>query len=218
MGSAGNIGQILAIFFSSSCPQLVLLGSSRADALARLESTREACLDSLRRGGSGDEGPLPKRTGQPDCVISCETDPSVVSDCDVVVVTTSSPDRELLTPEQLKPGAIVCCTSLPSNLSEAFHEQARGIVAFDGGVALLPEGARLNFVGLPADGLVYGCLAETLLLGFDGHNQSFCKGRVTVAQVHRSRAMAARHEFALADLQLGGRRVREGGGSSHVFH
>lgn len=218
VGAGGNIGQILAIFFSSSCASLVLLGSSRADALARLESTREACLDSLRRGGSGDEGPLPKRTGQPDCAISCETDPSVVGDCDVVVVTTSSPDRELLTPEQLKPGAIVCCTSLPSNLSEAFHEQPRGIVAFDGGVALLPEGARLNFVGLPADGLVYGCLAETLLLGFDGHNHSFCKGRVTVAQVHRSWAMAARHGFALADLQLGGRRLREGGGSSHVFH
>ena len=57
-------------------------------------------------------------------------------------------------------------------------------MAFDGGLARLPENARLDFIGMPTEGLAFGCLAETLLLGFDGHNHSFCKGRISVAQVH----------------------------------
>ena len=89
-------------------------------------------------------------------------------------------------------------------------------MAFDGGLARLPENARLDFVGLPAEGLAFGCLAETLLLGFDGDNHSFCKGRVSVAQVHRTWAMAARHGFGLGAFQLGGQPLRQGGRTGHV--
>jgi acetylornithine/succinyldiaminopimelate/putrescine aminotransferase/predicted amino acid dehydrogenase len=216
VGAGGNIGQILSVFLAGSCASLVLLGSSRSDAHTRLKSTREACLESLRRGEVGCGSPLPSRTGQPACDISCENDAAVLRECDVIIVTTSSPDRELLTPDQLKPGAIVCCTSLPSNLSTAFQAQANGIVAFDAGLARLPEDARLDFVGLPTDGLAYGCLAETLLLGFDGHNHSFSKGPVTVAQVQRTWAMAARHGFALSAFQLGGRYLPDRSRTGHV--
>ena len=217
VGAGGNIGQILAVFFSSSCDSLLLLGSSRCDARTRLDATRDACLESLRLGEVDGENPLPQRTGQPACKISCETDAAILRECDVVVVTTNSPNRELLTPDQLKPGAIVCCTSVPSNLSEAFQRQPDDIVAFDGGLARLPENARLDFIGLPAEGLAFGCLAETLLLGFDGHNHSFCKGRISVAQVQRTWAMAARHGFKLGALQLGGRLLMQGGQTSYVL-
>jgi acetylornithine/succinyldiaminopimelate/putrescine aminotransferase len=213
VGAGGNIGQIVAVFLAGSCASLVLLGSSRSDARTRLDATREACFESLRLGEVGLESPLPARTGQPACEISCESDAAVLRDCDVIVVTTSSPDRELLIPDQLKPGAIVCCTSLPSNLSEAFHTHPGGMVAFDGGLARLPENAYLDFVGFPAGGLAFGCLAETLLLGFDGHNHSFCKGRVSVAQVHRTWSMAARYGFGLGAFQLGGRPLTHEGGS-----
>jgi len=216
VGAGGNIGQILAVFFAASCASLVLLGSRRSDARTRLDATRDACLESLRLGEVGGQSPLPPRTGLPGCNISCENDTAVLRDCDVIVVTTSSPDRELLIPDQVKPGAIVCCTSLPSNLSEAFHRQPGGIVAFDGGLARLPENARLDFVGLPTGGLAFGCLAETLLLGFDGHNHSFCKGRVSVAQVHRTWAMAARHGFGLGALQLSGRPLMQRERTDHV--
>jgi predicted amino acid dehydrogenase len=217
VGAGGNIGQILAVFLASSCASLVLLGSSRSDARTRLDVTRNACLESLRLGEVGGQSPLPPRTGQPACNISCATDAAILRECDVIVVTTSSPDRELLTPDQLKSGAIVCCTSVPSNLSHAFHGQPGDILAFDGGLARLPENARLNFVGLPTEGLAFGCLAETLLLGFDGHNHSFCKGRVRVAQVQRTWAMAARHGFGLGSFQLGGRPLMQGGRTGHVL-
>ena len=99
VGAGGNIGQILAVFLAGSCASLVLLGSSRYDARSRLDATRDACLESLRRGEVGGQGPLPVQTGQPLCNISCETDAAVLCDCDVIVLTTSSPDRKLLTPD-----------------------------------------------------------------------------------------------------------------------
>ena len=48
-----------------------------------------------------------------------------------------------------------------------------------------------------ADDLVYGCLAETLALGFEGSSKSFCKGTVTMAQVDSILAAARRHGFGL---------------------
>ena len=216
VGGGGNIGQILAVFLSHSCESLVLLGSSRADASTRLERTRHACLESLRSGELRGQSPLPQRTGKNACRISCETDATVLRDCDVIVVTTSNPNRELLTPDQLKPGAIVCCTSLPSNLSEAFQRHPDGIMAFDGALARLPENAHLDFVGLPDEGLTFGCLAETLLLGFDGHNHSFCKGRVSIEKVHRTWSMAARHGFSLGPFRLGGRPSMQSGVNGHA--
>jgi predicted amino acid dehydrogenase len=217
VGAGGNIGQILAVFLAKSCASLALLGSSRSGARNRLDATRNACLESLRLEEVGGASPLPSRMGLPACKITCETDASVLRDCDVIVVTTSSPDGELLTPDQLKSGAIVCCTSVPSNLSEAFRGQPRDIVAFEGALARLPENARLDFIGLPAEGLAFGCLAETLLLGFDGHNHSFCKGRISIAQVQRTWAMAARHGFGLGAFQLAGRPVMQVGRTGYVL-
>ena len=204
VGAGGNIGQILSVFLASSCGSLVLLGSNRDDSLPRLQATRAACLDELRRQNSGDgTGATKHAVVMPEPDISYATDAAVLAQCDVVILATSSPNRELLTPEQLKAGAIVGCTSLPSNLSAAFQNQSKDIVAFDGGLARLPERSCLHFVGLPTDGLAFGCLAETLLLGFEGHNHSFCKGKVTIEQVKWTLEMAERHGFMLGALRLG---------------
>lgn len=204
VGAGGNIGQILSIFLAGSCGSLALLGSHREDSQLRLTATREACLEQFHTASSaGQCGGSAHVEATPAPVISCHADASILSQCDVVILATSCPTVDLLKPGQLKPGAIVCCTSLPSNLSEEF--QARpDLLAFDGGLARLPDDSQLNFVGLPQAGLAFGCLSEALLLGFEGYNHSFCKGRVTVAQVDRTREMAGLHGFSLGALCLGG--------------
>ena len=124
-----------------------------------------------------------------------------LEDCDIVVVTTSSEEAELIQPEQLKPGAIVCCTSVPSNLSQLFGN-ANDMMAFDGGLAKLPEQSEIKFVGMPQHGLSYGCLAETLVLAFDGQNHSYSKGLLTPNQVYQIMEKAALHGFDLGGLKL----------------
>jgi len=127
---------------------------------------------------------------------------TALKDCDIVAVATSSPDRNLIRPELVKHGAIVCCTSVPSNLSAEFDTRQTEFLAFDGGLARLPEDSEINFVGMPSDGLAYGCLSETLVLGFDGQNHSFGKGVLTAAHVYRVMEMAHTHGFSLGQLKL----------------
>jgi predicted amino acid dehydrogenase len=123
----------------------------------------------------------------------------------LVIVATNSPDSELLQPDMLKPGSVLCCTSVPSNLGSRFTTEQHDILAFDGGLATLPPSNLLDFVGMPGGTLVYGCLAETLVLGFEGSDNSFCKGIVTKSQVERILAAAHSHGFSLGSFKLGDR-------------
>lgn len=125
-----------------------------------------------------------------------------LNDCDVIISATNSPDPKLIQPNMVKPGAIVCCASVPSNISEEFEHHLDGFVAFDGGLAQLPENSKVDFVGMPGGQLTYGCLAETFLLGFDGHNHSFCKGRLSSKQVYQTMNLAQTHGFTLGQLKL----------------
>jgi acetylornithine/succinyldiaminopimelate/putrescine aminotransferase/predicted amino acid dehydrogenase len=135
--------------------------------------------------------------------ISIHTNLSAIRDCDVVAIATNSPNRDLIGPRNVKPGAIVCCASLPSNLSTAFKDRMGEFMVFDGGLARLPEGSDISFVGMPGGGLAFGCLSETLLLAFDGRNHSFATGALTTRQVYETMAMAERYGFPLGDFKLG---------------
>lgn len=120
---------------------------------------------------------------------------------DIVVVATNSHNAELIKPHMVKPGAVVCCASVPSNLSHDF-QTTHSNIAFDGGLAQLPEDSRVDFVGMPGGQLSYGCMAETFLLGFDGQNHSFCKGNLSSDQVYRTLELAEIHGFDLGKLKI----------------
>jgi acetylornithine/succinyldiaminopimelate/putrescine aminotransferase/predicted amino acid dehydrogenase len=123
-------------------------------------------------------------------------------DCDVIVIATNSENPDLVTPQMVKPGAIVCCASMPSNISPQFDDQSNQYCAFDGGLAHLPEDSEIDFVGMPGNQLAYGCLSETLLLGFDGQNHSFSKGQFDPDQVYKTIELADSYGFALGELML----------------
>lgn len=121
---------------------------------------------------------------------------------DIVIAVTNSHDLNMITRKMVKEGAIVCGTSVPGNLSPDFKNSDGDVIAFDGGLALLPENSRINFVGMPQKGMCYGCLAETLLLGFDGQNHSFSKGELHPGLVYRTMEMASVHGFTIGPLML----------------
>jgi len=134
--------------------------------------------------------------------VELHTDMAILRSCDIVVVATNSPDPHLITPEKVRPGSIVCCASVPSNLSPAFEEQLDHFYAFEGGLARLPEKSRIDFVGMPGADICYGCIGETLLTGFDGYNHSFCKGLLEVEHIYQTLEMAIQHGFSLGDFKL----------------
>lgn len=128
-----------------------------------------------------------------------------VSECHVVTVATNSTNGRLIGPDDVRPGAVVGCASVPSNLSRSFAGRENEFFVFDGGYARLPEDGVIDFTGMPRDGLAFGCLSETLLLGFHGVNRSFAKGTVDPAQVLQTMEMASDYGFGLGDFQLNGR-------------
>jgi acetylornithine/succinyldiaminopimelate/putrescine aminotransferase/predicted amino acid dehydrogenase len=140
-------------------------------------------------------------SGKPELNIEVTTSDSRLEDCDIVVVATNTENIDLIRPDQLKPGAIVCCTSVPSNLSRLFDKEDNKL-AFDGGLAKLPEASEINFVGMPRHGMSYGCLAETLVLAFDGQNHSYSKGMLEPSQVYHIIEKAALHGFDLGGLKF----------------
>jgi predicted amino acid dehydrogenase len=101
----------------------------------------------------------------------------------------------------VRPDAIVCCSSVPSNLHRDFAA-AGDTLAFAGGLAQLPEDSEIRFVGLPKNGMTFGCLAETLLLGFEGFNHSFAKGVLHPSRVEATMAWARTYGFKLGPLTL----------------
>jgi predicted amino acid dehydrogenase len=127
-----------------------------------------------------------------------------LAECDIVAIATNSTNTQLVGPGQVKKGAIVGCASVPSNLNRSFFGQSDDYFVFDGGYARLPEGGEIEFVGMPRDGLAFGCLSETLLLGFEGLNRSFAKGPIQPAQVLETLRMAEDYGFTVGDFQLDG--------------
>jgi acetylornithine/succinyldiaminopimelate/putrescine aminotransferase/predicted amino acid dehydrogenase len=130
-------------------------------------------------------------------------DLSVNKDCDIVAIATNSSNAWLVKPEDVKKGAIVCCASVPSNLSETFKDQTEDFYVFDGGYALLPDNSEIDFIGMPKNGNAYGCLAETLLLGFEGTTKSFARGDITVTQITKTISLAEKFKFKLSKSLLG---------------
>jgi predicted amino acid dehydrogenase len=126
-----------------------------------------------------------------------------IKDYDIVVVATNSPDARLLSPSDVTPGSIVVSASVPSNLCEQFEQAPGSTLVFDGGHARLPVGNEIHFLGMPDNGLAYGCLAETIMIALEGDTESFAKGRLSRDQILRTLEIAERYGFELGEFRLG---------------
>ena len=203
IGASGNIGSVLSQILSLYAGELLLIGRAAESSMVRLRNTRRACYGEIRREklGQANETTIESSeyTQQP---ISVSTNIGLIKDYDVVVAATNSPDPNLIRPDMVKKGAIICCASIPSNISPQFDSLQTDYYAFDGGLARLPEDSTINFVGMPKNHLAYGCLSETLLLGFEGLNHSFSKGPLATDQIYRVLEMAGEYGFDLGALTL----------------
>jgi predicted amino acid dehydrogenase len=69
-----------------------------------------------------------------------------------------------------------------------------------GGIVNAPLGQKLDIPGVPLRGSeLYGCLAETLLLGFAGSKNHFSYGTLSICRVRQIREWAAIHGFDIAE-------------------
>jgi predicted amino acid dehydrogenase len=118
-----------------------------------------------------------------------------------IVVTATSSTAGLLTAANLKQGAIICDTSRPSNVSTAVQQARPDVLVIDGGIIAVPGRPDLGWHFGLEPGLSFACMAETMILSLEKHNQHGSLGLdLPVEFLDTVRQLADKHGFTLAQI------------------
>jgi predicted amino acid dehydrogenase len=178
VGAAGNIGRTCAAMLAPGYRRTMLVGSNRPGSHARLAALAQR---------------LPNAT--------VATDPDALAAADVVVAALNAVDAPLGT-DHFAPGAVVCDLSVPAGTCPDLGALRPDLLLIRGGTVRLPLAEDLEIPGFPLPpGYTYGCMAEAVLLGFEGACGTSFTGPVRPRQVRHIAALARRHGFELADYK-----------------
>jgi predicted amino acid dehydrogenase len=145
IGASGSIGSLCARRLSGNFAKVIITARRKE----RLEELRQEVLNSNKT----------------DIVIFDDIH-QAIKNADVIIVTTSAPEA-LIDLNELKKGAIICDISIPKNITET--SKRNDIISFAGGLIKLPFEVDFGTkTGLPK-GVIYGCIAETMLLTMEGN-------------------------------------------------
>lgn len=178
LGATGSIGKIAAKILAPQVGGLTLV-SRRAPALEEL-------IDKL--------GNPPNVKAQTDLNAALE-------EADMIIAVTSSVEA-IVQPEHLKPGAVICDIARPRDVSRRVAEERDDVLVIEGGAVAVPGEVKidLNF-GFPP-GMVYACMAETMLLALEGHTGDYSLGAdLKIEQVEETAAWGRKHGFKLGGFR-----------------
>jgi fatty aldehyde-generating acyl-ACP reductase len=144
------------------------------------------------------------------CEVSYELDVSAaVRQADLVLTATSS-TQDVIEPEALRPGAVVCEVSLPHDVSRRVAAERPDVLVIEGGNMRVPGTMRWERVrepgtdfelGLPR-GTALACMSETMVLALCDRCEPYTLGRgIDLDKVREIDALATDAGFALADMR-----------------
>jgi acetylornithine/succinyldiaminopimelate/putrescine aminotransferase/predicted amino acid dehydrogenase len=238
VGATGAIGRAMALLMAEDVGRLILVGNpesstkhvrerllARAADVVRFVAARHAEGVAFKPGTFADAllAHLPCKAGgvaQPVIdeaiarlehtgwlVLTQETKTAVREAR--VVVTATSATGTLINPDDLQPHAVVCDVSRPANISREVSEARPDVLVIDGGVIAAPDGSTLGQFGL-GEGLIYACMAETMMLTLAGHLKNTSLGvNLSPESLQQLRSLADKHGFHVARLRSFGRPLQD---------
>ncbi|ATW27070.1 saccharopine dehydrogenase NADP-binding domain-containing protein [Candidatus Formimonas warabiya] len=188
IGATGSIGSICARILARDCKFLTLA--------ARDESKLEKLAQRIYY-----ENGIAVRT-------STEVK-NVLRQADIVLAVSSAV-TDVINPQYLKTGAVVCDVARPRSVSQTVARTRDDVLVIEGGLIELPGDVNFNFnFGYPPR-LALACMAETILLALENKWENYTLGRdLTIEQVENMGKIAQRHGFRLAGLRSFERPVKE---------
>jgi fatty aldehyde-generating acyl-ACP reductase len=128
-----------------------------------------------------------------------------------LVLTATSSTQDIIHPEDLQTGAIVCELSLPHDVSRRVSLERPDVLVTEGGNMVVPgENPRFERfrergqdfdLNLPPR-TALACMSETMVLALEGRIEPFTLGRgIDIDKVVEIESMAARCGFTLAGMR-----------------
>jgi fatty aldehyde-generating acyl-ACP reductase len=179
VGATGAIGRVCAELLSEDVARLYLIGR------------REESLLEFRERLSG-----PGR-----CELLVSTDMDVLADSQLILTVTSAV-HDVIRPEHLLPGSVVCDVARPRDVSAMIAAARDDILVIDGGVVDVPGPVDFHFnFGFPP-GKSYACMAETIALALEGRFEDYTLGKhITRERVDEITNIAEKHGFRLSGFR-----------------
>ncbi|MDX1378665.1 MAG: hypothetical protein R3307_07435 [Anaerolineales bacterium] len=179
VGATGTIGQVCADFLADDVERLFLIGR-RQDKLEELR-------DRL------------KIHARAELIVSTSMD--VLSDAQLILTVTSAV-HDVIHPEHLQPGSVVCDVARPRDVSAMVAATRNDKLVIDGGMVDVPGTVDFHFnFGFPP-GKVYACMAEAIALALEGRFEDYTVGRhITRERVEEIDSIAKKHGFRLSGFR-----------------
>ena len=134
---------------------------------------------------------------------------AAVRQADLILTATSS-TQDVIEPEDLRTGAVVCELSLPHDVSRRVAAERPDVLVLEGGNMRVPGDLRAMRVREPdrpfdlnlPRGTLLACMSETAILALCDRRESYTLGRgIDLAKVREIEDLAADCGFALADMR-----------------
>ena len=187
VGATGAIGQVCAELLADDVERLYLIGR-RQDALEELR-------DRLK--------------GQARAELVVSTSMDVLAESQLILTVTSA-IHDVIRPEHLQPGSVVCDVARPRDVSAMVAAARDDILVIDGGMVDVPGPVDFHFnFGFPP-GKAYACMAETIALALEGRFEDYTLGKhLTRARVEEIDEIAKKHGFRLSGFRSFEREVTQ---------
>jgi predicted amino acid dehydrogenase len=179
VGATGAIGQVCAELLAEDVERLYLIG--------RGQGALEELRDRL------------KVRARAELIISTQMD--VLANAQLILTVTSA-IHDVIRPEHLQPGSVLCDVARPRDVSAMVAAARDDILVIDGGMVDVPGAVDFHFnFGFPP-GKAYACMAETIALALEGRFEDYTLGKhLTRERVEEIGVMAKKHGFRLSGFR-----------------
>jgi predicted amino acid dehydrogenase len=179
VGATGTIGRV--------CAELIAGEAARTLLVARHAEKLEALRERLSVHARSELAVSTKMDGLKDAHL---------------ILTVTSAIHDVIRPEHLLPGSVVCDVARPRDVSAMVAAARDDILVIDGGMVDVPGPVNFHFnFGFPA-GKAYACMAETIALALEGRFEDYTVGRnITLDRVREITAIAEKHGFRMSGFR-----------------
>jgi predicted amino acid dehydrogenase len=173
VGATGSIGQAVSLSLANKNAENLIIIGKTPKHLEELEKKMRLANENTK--------------------IIASTELSKISEADIIIVATASPDA-LIKAEHLKNGAIIYDVSQPQNVDRGIIKSRPDIRLIDGGTVSTP---RINYhfnFGLPRE-TAFACLTETMLLAAEKIFEDYSVGPIEVKKIQGIERLAEKYNF-----------------------